>query len=228
MRRILPVPLSLFLAVALGLCALALAPGAARADTPPPEAAQDAAKALPDLLQAIPGELLAGYGFEDPAQFASATLGEPYQVRMILPDALLKATADTPILSLATDSPLWFFPVVVDGTSRVFVKVSLRDGAWKAFGIGMSPLARQADAAKADFPAAQGYSHALVVSYQAGPAYFIVASRGQEAGIVPLGAGKTLAGTARAEAASADARQAFLKRLQDAVRKNMQTPQGGI
>ena len=79
------------------------------------------------------------YGFKDEQELARATLGNPYQVFVLSPEAVQAYQPGQHIASILTQEPRLEFPVLVDGQARSLLTVVQLDGRWQIVGFGAFP-----------------------------------------------------------------------------------------
>ncbi len=173
--------------LAAALAALAcLLPPISPAEDPPPEAAAAAESGLVHFLTEVipPGELV-NFGFTPDEDLSGTSLGEPWLLHTITPDALRSATGETEVVDLVTPTGLWYFPVILSGRPRCIITVDLMDGKWEAVGIGMAPLAGELDKISRQWPKTGGYTPKLVAVYQAA-AYFFTVPQKDSRNFTPL------------------------------------------
>lgn len=215
----------LYLVIAIYVCMiLQCYPSVVCADEPPSTVVEAATKGLPFFLKAIPSGLIDQYGFADKREYEVAQLGKPYHLNTILPEAILNASSSSNIEYIISPTTQWYFPVVVNGEPRVVLKVDFIEGEWKAFGIGMSPLARDLASTNLEYPPSQGFEMTLVVIYQAGPIYCMLIKRGDECYFLPLGKGRSWLGLeniSKANAGMKAVQENIVTRLQYLVRNNL-------
>ncbi len=98
---------------------------------------------LSGFLSKIPvgSELI--YGFNDRAEFRRTTIGSPYRVFTVSPEALSGTLVQDRDYLTAVDE--WKFPVLVDGRSRALLTMGLVNGTWQAVELGSAHIARELD-----------------------------------------------------------------------------------
>ncbi|MFQ5813456.1 MAG: hypothetical protein ACE5I2_09770 [Anaerolineae bacterium] len=135
------------------LAALSLeVPSMAYTASPPDEVLAAAEKELPAFLKAIPSSELAQHGFNSADEVAEATLGEPYEVFTMIPEAIKAYRAGTRLSALLTKTNTWYFPVMVGGEPRTILTVALVEGEWEAVDIGGLELPKNLDRADKALP----------------------------------------------------------------------------
>ncbi len=144
------------------------------AETPPPEAVAAAESGLARYLSEIPPGELVNLGFPPGADLSASRVGEPWLLYTITPDTLLAAAEDTDVGDLVTPTGLWFFPVILDGSSRCIITVDVMDGEWQAVALGRSGLAGELEKISRQWPKSGGYVPKLVAVYQAASYFFTV------------------------------------------------------
>jgi hypothetical protein len=137
----------------LGILLALNLPLAARADTPPSEVLAAAQSGLPVFLQSISRADITQFGFKSSQELAAATLGEPYQVFILTPNAIKAYQPGMRLSSLLTMLNRWEFPVMVGGEPRTILTVELMRGKWEAVGIGGLDLPKNLQSARMKLPA---------------------------------------------------------------------------
>lgn len=74
------------------------------------------------------------YGFESIAELDRATLGEPFEVWELTPDALTQHQPGRP--AVLTDLRQYQFPILVDGQARGVLEVAYFQDKWQIVGLG--------------------------------------------------------------------------------------------
>ena len=164
---------------------LLLFPVLLSAEVPPSEVAVAAEAGLVRFLAEIPPTELVNFGFAEGEATGPARIGDPWQLYTITPDALLSAREKTEVEDLITPTGLWYFPVILDGTSRVIINVDRMDGRWEAVAFGSAPLAGELEKISRQWPKAGGYTPKLVAVYQAA-AYFFTVPEKSSRNLTPL------------------------------------------
>jgi hypothetical protein len=127
-----------------------------------------AAKAgLPSFLGHIPTNDRQDYGFTKTDSLDKATLGDPFNLHTITPDALLNYSGDVPVASILTTTDLWYFPVMMQNKVRCILVVDYLDGEWQAVSLGYANLAKSLNQVRRNWPAASGYNPVLIAVFQA-------------------------------------------------------------
>lgn len=163
-----------------------LLPGASSAEVAPPAAGAAAEAGLVKFLtEVIPPSGLVNFGFAAGEDVSGASLGDPWLLHTITPDALRAATAETAVTDLVTPTGLWYFPVLLSGTPRCVITVTRVKGKWEAVGIGKAPLAVELGKISTRWPKQSGYTPKLVAVNQAA-AYFFTVPEGDPGNLTPL------------------------------------------
>lgn len=209
------------------LLALSL-PLAARADSPPSEVLAAAQTGLPVFLKSVSMADVTEFGFRSLQELAGATLGEPYQVYMLTPDALKSYQSGARLTSLLSKLNRWEFPVLIGGEPRTMLTVELMRGKWEAVSMGGLDLPRNLDSARKALPAlaatkkAGGYSTKLVQVVQV-HASFVALESADGDYLVPI---MTRPQTIGLENLKIYALDEVMPGLDTAVQKNIQLEKG--
>ncbi|HEX6293208.1 MAG TPA: hypothetical protein VFZ66_28760 [Herpetosiphonaceae bacterium] len=94
---------------------------------------------LPRMLDRIRSDYQ-GYGFRDEQELNIATLGRPYQVYGLSPNAVQAYRPDQPVSAILFEEQWWEFPVLIDGEARGLLTLAQMNGQWKAVEFGSLPL----------------------------------------------------------------------------------------
>jgi hypothetical protein len=171
--RLLPIVLS-----------LSLLAGTATAAAPP-EVLDAGRTGLPRMLRAIPEKDLQSYGFSDRRETSRATLGEPFRLYTLEPEAIIACAQGRTSLLEAQPTNRWLFPVLCDDRPRTTLAVAYLDGAWQAIEIGgLSPVPQMLELAR-QWPAAQGYRLRYILVLPGG-AQLVEVAHESTSDLVPL------------------------------------------
>jgi hypothetical protein len=140
---------------------------------------------LMPFLKAIPRGELAHYNFSEREKPEQAVLGRPFKVYTIVPDNILNYERGKDISEVVSATPMWFFPVVLNGEVRTLLIVDIVQGKPKAVAIGSSGLAREWASLLNTMPLSQGYAHAFVRVYQAKSDFMLMRHAGKTL-VIPL------------------------------------------
>jgi hypothetical protein len=159
----------------LGLvCSLAMAVNSLTAADAPPEVSAAASNGLPVFLAKVPPAARPLYGFALDADFSQASLGAPLLLHTIKPSALSSNQANDTVSSVVSQTPMWFFPVMMGTEVKAMLVVDRQDNEWKAVSLGYAPLAGEWNQVLSQWPAAKGFHPRLVAVFQAAKFYFTV------------------------------------------------------
>jgi hypothetical protein len=128
---------------ALALClliALVINRRTASAQQNPEEVAR---QELPGVLQRIADIGSEKYGFTDTSELSSVTLGQPYEVYSLEPQAIQQHRSGTKIVDLLRQENAWIFPVLVNGSAKTLLTVGLQNGEWHIVSFGGQALAQR-------------------------------------------------------------------------------------
>lgn len=114
----------------------------------PSDVYKAAESGLPLMLDSIPQGYELRYGFANREEFATATIGLPYQMYTIHPEMLLGNTTLTDDMIVSVEE--WRFPVICDGRIRALLTVAKVKGNWQSVDIGAALLASEIDALERD------------------------------------------------------------------------------
>jgi hypothetical protein len=102
------------------------------------------------------------------------SLGMPFHLHCILPNALTDATSVTATEQLLTPTTQYYIPVLVDGISRSVLIVDRVQGQWKAVSLGHAVLGTALGRILADWPENQGFHPKVVLVPQAKEVLFTI------------------------------------------------------
>jgi hypothetical protein len=103
--------------------------------------ASAASAAFPRFLAQVPAEHVADVGFASERALRLATLGAPYRLHLIRPQALRAHAPGASVRSLLTESGQWYVPVLVDAQPVAFLVVEQRETGCEAVSLGYARLA---------------------------------------------------------------------------------------
>ena len=157
----------------------------------PPEVSTAASNGLPVFLAKVPPAARPLYGFALDADFSQASLGAPLLLHTIKPSALASNQANGTVSSVVSETPLWFFPVMMGTEVKAMLVVDRQNNEWKAVSLGYAPLASEWNQVLSQWPAAKGFHPRLVAVFQAAQFYFTVPEVGDRNLTPLLGPGNT-------------------------------------
>jgi hypothetical protein len=185
-----------------------------------PSAVREAAEeGLPNMLEAIPDNIVQQFGFSSPEELNQASLETPFQVFTIHPDEILNHNASIPVGDITSETDQWFFPVTVGGEVRTLLTVAKEGDQWQAVSIGSAGLAQEWTNTLGQYDASTGYTHKLVRIYQATADFVLLGGFGGDK-LLPLKAGKVTLGV-KEDAEPSDPADIIFA-LQETVRKNIE------
>jgi len=167
-------PLIYCLTLFLGISLSGFLSGGAFAETVPTEAIAAAQAGLLSFLEPLTPEDMGHFGFAPGDKISDAILGTPFQLYTITPSKLLNAEDNTSVSSLISPTGQWFFPIVLNGTSRAILTVEKMDGEWQAVTMGRAGLAIEMEKLNRQWPKAKGYEPKLIAIYQAASYFFTI------------------------------------------------------
>jgi hypothetical protein len=170
----------------LGLvCCLALASNPLVAVEAPPEVTTAASNGLPSFLAKVPAESKQLYGFAEDVDFSKVRLASPLLLYTIKPSALSSNQVNDTVSSVAFETSMWFFPVLIGTEVKAMLVVDRQDNEWKAVSLGYAPLAREWHQVCNQWPLGKGFHPRLVAGFQAAQFYFTVPEVGDQ-NLTPL------------------------------------------
>lgn len=137
---------------------------------------QAAEDGLDRWLGAIPEQDMEHYGFSDGASFDGVTLGQPYCVHTLTPEALKSIQVDTDMSGLMTATNMWFVPLLQDGQARCMLTVDLMPEGWRAVAIGDLQVSRDLVDLQRQYA---DYDQAFLRVFQATADFLVVERDGQ-------------------------------------------------
>jgi hypothetical protein len=136
-----------------------------RAATEAPQEVYEAARRdLGRFLATISPDHLNGFNFSTPEELRTATLGTPYPMFWVEPDAFEHLRSNATILDVIRPMSRWFFPVLAGTKYRTMLTVAIFRGTWAAIEIGSSDLAPEFASMLAKWPTSKGYRYIFVRS----------------------------------------------------------------
>jgi hypothetical protein len=156
-----------------------------RAETPPAEVVEAATDGLSEFLNGIPEGELEHFGFSSEDELATATVATPLRVYTISSRSIISFEEDSDVLSVASPTNLWLFPVVCSGEARTILTVDLMEGEWMAVDLGGSSLAAELDQVALDVAQLEAYETRFVRVYRAN-SDFVLLSKDEVSRLVPL------------------------------------------
>jgi hypothetical protein len=133
----------------------------------PPSVQQAAEDGLDPFLEAISDELMGFYGFSPEYGLSGVSLGQPYRVFTIHPEALFNSGDIEDIRAIITTTQNWLFPLVQRDRIRAILTIDWMDDKWQAVSIGCPRIAGELSRIERDWPDNSGYTRSLVRIYQA-------------------------------------------------------------
>ncbi len=144
--------LQVVLILSLAACGRTTVPPAASATTgvqptpatvEPEQVAEVARQGLPNWLQHVGAEYRR-FGFKDARELELATLGTPYEVYALSPQAVQAYKPGDRVAELVTPLHTWEVPVLVHGEARGILTVAYHDGRWQTvqYGGGIDSYSR--------------------------------------------------------------------------------------
>ena len=166
-----------------------------------PEGVRTAAEnGFKSLLHKIPEETLTYFNFDTAEELEKSVLGEPFRMYTILPEVILNyGGSDLPVEKMISPTPIWFFPVIVDGKIRTLITVDLVGGEYQAVAVGGSNLSKEWGSVIEKWPPSAGYEHTFVRVFQATADFVLLSRVGQAGGMVALEAGRVSLGLGAGE-----------------------------
>jgi len=151
-----------------------------------PKAVTEAARSgLLPFLEKMPAGEEEYYGFNSGENPEQSSLGEPFLLYTITPEALFNYRDGETVSSLLTSTQVWLFPVVLGGDYRAMLTVARQEGVWKAVAFGKAALARELQKIHQQWPDSKGYEPKLVAVFQA-TAYFFTLPAEDDQNLTPL------------------------------------------
>jgi len=170
----------------LGLvCAFALAVSASVAADVPLGVAAAASNGLPAFLAKVPSSSKQLYGFPAEADLTKASLGLPVQFQALKPTALSSNQVDGTVSSVASETSMWFFPVLMEGEVRAMLVVDRQSNEWKAVSFGYAALASEWNQVLQQWPPTKGFHPRLVGAFRVALYYFTIPEAGDR-NLTPL------------------------------------------
>ncbi|NUM33970.1 MAG: hypothetical protein HUU50_05470 [Candidatus Brocadiae bacterium] len=104
------------------------------------QAAQDGLERFLALAEPM---MLEQMGVKDRAEVRAASLGKPFQMHVITPQALDSYCEGNSVDSLLKAMDSYYFPVLLQGEIKSFLVVALMEEKWEAVSFGYLPLAQE-------------------------------------------------------------------------------------
>lgn len=155
------------------------------AQVPHEDVLRAAETGLLPYLEKVPLDRIEQYGFVEGDVLQSATLGAPFLLHTITPEALERHLSGTPVAAMITPTSMWYFPVLIEGQARAVLVVDRLDDQWKAVSLGYAGLARELGMMSRQWPRSEGYDPVLIAVFQARQYLFTVPARGAD-NLTPL------------------------------------------
>jgi hypothetical protein len=122
-------------------------------ERPPADVIQAAHSQLPQFLKrCIPPQAAGMFGLGPDDDLGRASLGQPYRLFSLSPDAISTYSPGATVRSLLDDSGLWYFPIVLSGRIKLILYVGLKDSVWTKVGLGSAGLACELQRLQARWP----------------------------------------------------------------------------
>ena len=102
------------------------------------------------------------------------SLGRPFQLECISPNALIDVNSVTKTEQLLTPTTQYYIPVLVDGISRSVLIVDRVQGQWKAVSLGHAVIGTALGRILDDWPESRGFHPKLVLVPQANEVLFTI------------------------------------------------------
>jgi len=165
---------SRFLVWPLILCAAT----AGMAASAPDEVTRIAQQGLQHFVSPVTGPDLEVCGIPAGTSLEQMSLGKPFELHEISPQALASNRTVTSVQQLIVGSTQYYFPVLVSGTTRAILIVDKVNGQWKAVSLGYPGLAAELALLRATWPEEQGFHPELIVMRQAYSLLFTIPEKG--------------------------------------------------
>ena len=193
-------------------------------NSPPAEVAKAAENGLAPLLDMIPQQKIAHFGFLNADEMAQAGLGNPLQVYVLRADSILGYKKGDELNNLLEPTDTWLFPVTCHGEAKCSLTVAFFKGKWRAVGIGGSEIAREIDQIKRRWPRSKGLNPVFIRVFAARAAFIALSGAGAEPALIPFrsGARAMSAGKKRAEAHISYTLPEVIPKLVSAVQRTSQ------
>jgi hypothetical protein len=140
--------------------------------TPPAEVINVAYDNFSEFLtSAVTEDTKTMAGFSTGDNLKKAVLGIPFRIFHLSADSIRNYDGKAPLRSIVTETNMWYFPIVIDGTIKVMLYVGKKDGVWMRAGFGSAGLARQIQAITSQWSPSEGFTPIIVQQQNIG-AYF--------------------------------------------------------
>jgi hypothetical protein len=117
-----------------------IGPSPLHAAATPEEVAQ---QELPRWLAIARNDDVKHYGFKNEQELQAATLGSPYQVSLLSPEAVQAYQPNQRVAAIIDNQAWKVFPVLVNGEARGLLTVAQLDGRWQAVEFSSLEQSRQ-------------------------------------------------------------------------------------
>lgn len=81
-------------------------------------------------------------GFDGKKDLKESTLGRPFKLYTINPDAMMKYEDGSELKKIVTDAHYYIYPIISDGINKALMWMYKKEDRWKVARIGSSKLAR--------------------------------------------------------------------------------------
>ncbi len=156
------------------LCSAFLASNALLAADAPPEVIAAAGNGLPAFLSRVPAGSKSLYGFAEDTDLSKVRLGSPLLLYTIKPSALSSNQVNDKVSGIASETSMWFFPLLADDEVKAMLVVDRQDSEWKAVSIGYGPLAAEWNQVARQWSVTRGFHPRLIAVFQVKRFYFTV------------------------------------------------------
>jgi len=148
-------------------------------NTVPEEVVLAARKGLPGFLAVLDEQTLKEWKVSKES-LGSASLGEPFHLWKITPETVRKYRKGDTVRSLLSEINLWYFPVIINGETRLMYAVGKKTSSSPAVagGLGDYLLANALKDPVRKWPRAEGYGIVLITA-RPGEYFFTVPEKDQ-------------------------------------------------
>lgn len=133
-----------------------------------------AEEGLHSFLSRMPAAARERFGFSESDNLAEATLGDPFNLFVIHPEAVLDYSPSEPIENILTTTNLWYFPVRIRQKTRCLLIVDFIKDEWRTVSLGAASLAQEVEDVREAWPETEGYRPEFIAVRQAGAYLFSV------------------------------------------------------
>ena len=165
--------------VLFAVITLVLTPTAGMAASVPDEVTRIAQQGLKRFVSSVAGPDMEDCGIPAGTFLEHMSLGKSFELHEISPQALTSNRTVTSVQQLITGSTQYYFPVLINGTTKAILIVDKMNGQWRAVSLGYPGLAAELALIKAAWPEEQGFHPALIVMRQANSMLFTIPEKGE-------------------------------------------------